>query len=160
MQHGPILAVLNTTKTNTRIRIFTQELSLDINYSSPFVQYPHYPIACFQHLCTVTHNCHDKSINLTAKRKTSRQKETLTANRITSRQKEKDTRQKRITSRCGKKKKTCGKKKNLKAKRKKLKAKRKPHGKKKKTQNFFDNSYFFCREVVVILSAVRLFFLP
>ena len=108
LQYGLILAVLNTTKTNT-IRIFTQELSLDINYSSRFVQYPHYPIACcFQHLCTVAHNCHGKSINLTAKRKTSQQKEkphgkknnltakrktyskkkNLTAKRKTSRQKE------------------------------------------------------------------------
>ena len=95
LQYGPILAVLNTTKTNTRIRIFTQEFSLDINYSSPFVQCPHYPIACFQHLCTVAHNCHGKKKNLTAKRKTSRQNEkphgknkNLTAKRITSRQKE------------------------------------------------------------------------
>ena len=75
LQYGPILAVLNTKKTNTRIRIFPQKLSLDINYSTPFVQYPHYPVACFQHLCTVAHNYHDKSINLMAKRKTSRQKE-------------------------------------------------------------------------------------
>ena len=49
---------------------FTQELSLDINYSSRFVQYPHYPIACcLPHLSMVAHNCHGKSINLTAKRK-------------------------------------------------------------------------------------------
>ena len=88
----------------------------------------------------VAHNCHGKSINLTAKR---------------------------ITSPCGKKKNTHGKKKNLTAKRKRLKAKRKPHGKKKKTQSKISsiprghfNSYFFCRKVVVILSAVRLFFLP
>ena len=73
---------------------------------------------------------------------------------------------KRITSRWGKKKKTRGKKKNLTAKRKRLKAKRNPHGKKKKTHGKISsiprghfNSYFFCCEVVVILSAVRLFFL-
>ena len=54
---------------------FTQELSLDINHSSRFVQYPHYPIACcLPHLSTVAHNCHGKSINLIAKRKTSPQK--------------------------------------------------------------------------------------
>ena len=95
----------------------------------------------------VAYNCHGKSINLMAKR---------------------------ITSPCGKKKKTCGKKKktrgkkkNLTAKRKRLEAKRKPHSKKKKTRGKISsiprghlNSYFFCREVVVILSAVRLFFLP
>ena len=128
LQYGPILAVLNTTKTNTRIRIFHTELSLVINYSSRFVQYPHYPIACcLPHLSTVAHNCLGKSINITAKRKTSRQKE-------------KDSGQKKITSPCGKKEKTRGKKRNLTGK-KRLKAKRKPHGKKKKThrrQNFFD----------------------
>ena len=68
---------------------FTQELSLDINYSSRFVQYPHYPTACcLPHLSTVAHSCHGKSINLTANRKR------LTAKRKTSRQKEKDSRQK------------------------------------------------------------------
>ena len=122
---------------------FTQEISLDINYSSRFVRYPHYPIACcLPHLSMVAHNCHVKSINLTAKR---------------------------IASPCGKKKKTRdkkkktrGKKKNLtaKRKRKRLKAKRKPHGKIKKTRGKISsiprghfNSYFF---------ALRswLFFLP
>ena len=160
LQYGPILAVLNTTKTNTRIRIFTQEFSLDINYSSPFVQCPHYPIACFQHLCTVAHNCHGKKKNLTAKRKTSRQKEkphgkkkNLTAKRITSRQKEKPH----------------SKKKNLTAKRITSRQKEKPHGKKEKgsRQNFFNTErtfllpwsrgYSFCREI--ILFAVRFFFL-
>ena len=75
---------------------FTQEFKLDINYSSRFIQYPHYPIACcLPHLSTVAHNCHSKSINLTTKRKTSRQKrKRLTAKRITSRQKEKDSKHK------------------------------------------------------------------
>ena len=55
---------------------FTQEWSLVINYSSRFVQYPHYPIACcLRHLSSVAHNCHGKST-------------------LTSRQKEKDSRQK------------------------------------------------------------------
>ena len=62
---------------------FTQELSLDINYSSRFIQYPHYPIACcLPHLSTVAHNCHGKSINLTAKKKkTHGKKNNLTAKR-------------------------------------------------------------------------------
>ena len=102
LQYGPILAVLNTTKTNIRIRIFHTELSLDINYSSRFVQYPHYPIAsCLPHLTTVAHNRHGKSINLMAKRKISRQKphgkknETHSKkNNLIVRQKEKDSRQK------------------------------------------------------------------
>ena len=105
---------------------FTQELSLDINYSSRFVQYPHYPIACcLPHISMVAHNCHGKSINPTAKRK-----------RLTAQI---------ITPLCGKMKKTRGKKKNLTAKRKRLKAKRKPHGKKKKDsrQNFFDSERAF-----------------
>ena len=97
---------------------FTQELSLDIKYSSRFVQYPHYPIACcLPHLSKVAHNCHSKKKNLTTKRN-------------------------------------------------RLKAKRKPHGKKTKTHGKISliprghfNSYFFCHEVVVILFAVRLFFL-
>ena len=84
---------------------FTQELTLDIYYSSRFVQYPHYPIACcLPHLCTMSHNCHSKKKNLTAQI-------------ITSRQNEKDSWQKE----------------NLTAKRKRLKAKRKPHSKRKKT---------------------------
>ena len=65
------------------------------------------------------------------------------------------------------KEKIRGKKKNLTAKRKRRKAKIKPHGKKKKTSGKISsiprghfNSYFSCREVMVILSAVRLFFLP
>ena len=64
------------------------------------------------------------------------------------------------------KEKIRGKNKNLTAKRKRLKAKIKPHGKKKKTSGKISstprghfNSYFSCREVMVILSAVRLFFL-
>ena len=52
------------------------EPCLDINYSSRFIQNLHYPIACcLPHLSTVAHNCHSKGINLTAKRKTSWQKE-------------------------------------------------------------------------------------
>ena len=96
-----------------------------INYSSRFIQYPHYPIACcLPHLSTVAHNCHGKSINLTAKRK-----------RLTAQI---------LTSPCGKKKKTHAKKKNLSAKRKRLKAKRKPHGKRKDSQqNFFDTERTF-----------------
>ena len=142
MQYGRIAAVLNTTKTNTRIRIFHTRFELRyINYSSRFIQHPHHPIACcLPHLSAVTHNCLDKSINLTAKR---------------------------ITSPCGKKKKTRGKKRNLTAKRRRLKTKRKPHGKKEKTRGKISslprghfNSYFFCREVVVNLFAVRFFFLP
>ena len=80
------------------------------------------------------------------------------------------------------KEKPRGKKNNFTVRQKEndLRQEEKPHGKKKKTQskmktsrqkekdsrqNFFDternfNSYFFCREVVVILFAVRLFFLP
>ena len=69
---------------------------------------------------------------VTAKVLTSRQKENLTAKRITS---------------------LCGKKKNL-------TAKRKTRGKISSIPRGHVNSYFFCREVVVILSAVMLFFLP
>ena len=48
---------------------FTQEWSLVINYSSRFVQYPHYPIACcLRHLSSVAHNCHGKS-TLTSRQK-------------------------------------------------------------------------------------------
>ena len=49
---------------------FTQELSLVINYSSRFVQYPHYPIACClpHRTSTVAHNCHGKS-TLTSRQK-------------------------------------------------------------------------------------------
>ena len=64
---------------------------------------------------------------------------------------------KRITSR---------QKENPMAKRKRLKAKRKPHGKKKKIHCKISsilrgqfNCYLFCREVVVILFAEKLFFL-
>ena len=74
---------------------------------------------------------------------------------------------KRITSSCGKKKETRVKKKTSQQKEKRLKAKRKPHGKKKKTRGKISsiprgqfNSYFFCLEVMVILFAMRLFFLP
>ena len=149
LQYGRIPAVLNTTKTNTRIRIFHTRVELRyINYPSRFIQHPHYPIACcLPHLSAVTHNCLGKSINLTAKRKRLRAK--------------------RITSPCSKKKKTRGKKRNLTAKRRRLKTKRKPHSKKEKTRGKISslprghfNSYFFCREVVVNLFAVRFFFLP
>ena len=65
---------------------------------------------------------------------------------------------KRITSR---------QKENLTAKRKRLKAKRKPHCKNKKIHGKISsiprgqfNCYLFCCEVVVILFADRLFFLP
>ena len=135
LQYGPILALYWTQRKQMQeSEYFTLELSLDINFSSRFVQYPPYPIACcLPHLSTVAQNCHGKSINLTAKRKR------LAAKRKTSRA----------------------------AKRKRHKAKRKPHGKKKKTHGKISsiprghfNSYFFCREVVVILFAMRLFFLP
>ena len=66
---------------------------------------------------TVAHNCHGKRINLTAKRKTSRQKE-------------KDSWQKGKPH--GKKKNLMAKRKNLTAKRKTSWQKEKPHGKKKK----------------------------
>ena len=100
LQYGPILAVLN--------------FSLDINYSSRFVQYPHYPIACcLPHLSTVAHNCHGKSINLTAKRKTH-----STDNNLTVRQKEKYLWQKEKPH--GKKKKTQSKKKTSRQKEKRL----------------------------------------
>ena len=99
---------------------FTQEFTLDINYPSRFVQYPHYPIACcLPHLSTVAHNCHGKSINLMAKRK-----------RLAA---------KRITSQCGKKKKTCGKKKNLTAKRKKTQSKKKTSRQKEKDSKQKEN---------------------
>ena len=116
LQYGPILAVLNTMKTNTRIRIFHTRVSLDISYSSRFVQYPHYPIACcLPHLSTVTHNCHGRSINLT---------------RVAA---------KRITSPCGKKKRLATKIKSSRQKGKRVKAKREPRGKKKDLwQNLFD----------------------
>ena len=125
---------------------FTQELSLDVNYLSRFVQHPHYPIACcLPHLSTVAHNCRGKSINLTVKRKSHSKKKKIH----------------------GKKNNLTGKRKWLAAKRKRLKAKRKPHDKKKKTHGEISliprehfNSYLFCREVVVILFAVKLFFLP
>ena len=43
---------------------FTQEISLVINYSSRFLQYPHYPIACClpHRTSTVAHNCHGKNL--------------------------------------------------------------------------------------------------
>ena len=79
---------------------------------------------------------------VTAKELTSRQKEkphgkknNLAAKRKTSRQKEKDQRQKE----------------NLTAKRISSRQKKKTHG---------FNSYFFCREVEVILFAVSTFLLP
>ena len=93
---------------------FTQELSLDINYSSRFVQYSHYQIACcLPRFSTVAHNYNGKKKNLTAKRKR------LTAKRITSRQKEKDSRQKE-KSHVRQKEKDSKQKENLTAKRKRL----------------------------------------
>ena len=83
------------------------------------MQYPHYPIACcLPHLSTVAQNCHDKSINLAAKRKTSRQKETTHGkkNNLTVRQKENDSRQEEKPH--GKKKKTQSKKKTSRQKEK------------------------------------------
>ena len=74
----------------------------------------------------MAHNCHGKSINLTAKRITSRQKEK------DSRQKEKDSKQKENLT-------------------------EKTHGKIFLMPRGHFNSYFFCREVVVILFAVSLF---
>ena len=74
---------------------------------------------------------HSKKNNLTAKRKR------LAAKRKTSRQKEKDSKQKET----------------LTAKRKRLR-------KISSIARGHFNSYFFCREVVVILFVVRLFFLP
>ena len=103
LQYGPILAVYWTQRKQIQeSEYFKQELSLDTNYSSRFAQYPHYPIACsFPHLNTVAHNCHGKSINLTAKRKThskqnnlTAQRKRLAAKRKTSRQNEKDSKQK------------------------------------------------------------------
>ena len=67
------------------------------------------------------------------------------------RQKEKDSRQKEKPH--GKKK-DSKQKENLTAKRKRLAAKFLRY-----REDIF-NSYFFCRKVVVILSAVRLFYLP
>ena len=115
LQYGPILAVFNSTKTNIRIRIFhtIRYLSLDINYSSRFLQYPHHPIACcLPHLSTVAHNCHGKCINLTAKRKKTHDKK----NNLTMWQKEKDSCQKEKPH--GKKKKTRSKKKTSQQKEK------------------------------------------
>ena len=111
---------------------FTQELTLDIYYSSRFVQYPHYPIACcLPHLCTMSHNCHSKKKNLTAQIITSRQ------NEKDSRQKEKDSKQKE----------------NLTAKGKRRTAKFIRYREDILILNCF------CREVVVILFALTLFFL-
>ena len=60
---------------------------------------------------------------------------------------------KRITSQCGKKKNLKGKKKKTQSKKKKT------HGKMSSIPRGQFNSYFFCREVLVILFAVGLFFL-
>ena len=105
----------------------SHELSLDVNYSSSFVQYPHYPISC-----CLPHNCHGKSINLTAKI---------------------------ITSPCGKRKRLAAKRKTSRQKER-LKAKRKPHGKKKKTRGKFLR--YREDILILISFAVRswLFFLP
>ena len=60
------------------------------------------------------------------------------------------------------KEKPHGKKNNLtvQQKEKDSRQKEKPHGKISWIPRGHFNSYFFCREVVVILFAVRLFFLP
>ena len=123
MQYGPILAVLNTTKTNTRIRIFTQELSLDIT-----TQVLSYSILTIQ-LLVVSSTFVRWPTTVTTKALTSRQKEkphgkknNLTAKRKTSQQKEKPHgKKKNLTA----KRNTHGKHNNLKAKLKK-----KTHGKK------------------------------
>ena len=112
-----------------------QNISYARVITSRFVQYPHYPIACcLPHLSTVDHNCHGKSINLTAKRK-----------RLTA---------KRITSPCGKKKKTRGKKKNLATKRKRLAAKFLRY-----REDILILISFAVRSLLFFF-AVRLFFLP
>ena len=59
-----------------------------------------------------------------------------------------------------KKKKTQSKKETSWQKEKDSWQKKKTHGKISSILRGHFNSYFFCREVVVILSAVRLFFLP
>ena len=88
---------------------------------------------------------------------------TVTAIALTPQQKEKLR---------GKKKKTHSEKNNVTAKRKRLAAKRKLSRQKEKDSKQKENltakllqygediSYFFCREVVVILFVVRLFSLP
>ena len=132
-------SILNTTKTNTGIRIFHTRISLDINYSSRFVQYPHYPITCcLPRLSMVGHNCYGKSINLTAKRKTHGKQNNLTAQR----------------------KRLAAKRKTSRQKEKRLKEKEKDYGKISSMPRGHFNSYFFRHEVVVILFAVRFFFLP
>ena len=149
MQYGPILAALNTTIANQRIRIFHTRVKLRYKTTQDVASYSILTIqllvVCFTVLVWWP--------------------KTVTAKALTSGQKEKPHGKTKKTH--GKKKTTRGKKKNLTAKRKRLKAKRKPHGKKKRTHGKISsiprgqfNSYFFCREVVVILFAVRLFFMP
>ena len=95
----------------------------------------------------VAHNCLGKSINLTAKRKTSRQKE-------------KDSGQKKITSPCGKKEKTRGKKRNLTGKKIDSKQKEKHTAKRKR----LTAKFLRCQEDNLILISFALgswlFFLP
>ena len=71
---------------------------------------------------------------------------------LTSRRIEKDSRQKEKPP--GQKKKDSEQKENLTANKKKT------HGKISSIPRGHFNSYFFCREVGVILFAVRLFYLP
>ena len=104
LQYGPILAVLNTTKTNTRIRIFHTRVKL--RYT---------PVASYSILTTqllvvcLTLVRWPKTV--TAKALTSQQKEKHHGkkNNFTVRQKEKDSRQEEKPH--GKKQKTKSKKK-------------------------------------------------
>ena len=156
LQYGPILAALNTTNANTRIRIFHTRIKLRYKTTQEVTSYSILTIQLLVVCLTLV-----------------RWPKTVTAKALTLRQKEKPhgkkkkTHAKVITSPCGKKKKTHGKKKNLTAKRKDSNQKENLTAKKKKTHSKISsilrehfNSYFFCCEVVVILFAVRLFFLP
>ena len=113
LQYGPILAVLNTTKTNTRIRIFHTRVKL--RYHRLTTQVVSFSILTIQ-LLVVCLTLVWWPTTVTVKR---------------------------ITSPCGKKKKTRGKKRNLTAKRKRLKPKRKPRGKISSIPREHFNSYFF-----------------
>ena len=108
LQYGPILAALNTTNANKRIRIFHTRVKLRYKTTQDVASYSILTIqllvVCLTVLVpkTVAQNCHGKSINLTAKRKRLAQKEQphraakrkqLAARRKTSWQKEKDSRQ-------------------------------------------------------------------
>ena len=147
LQYGPILAALNTTNANKRIRIFHTRVKLRYKTTQDVASYSIVTIQLLVVCLTVLVRW-PKTV--TAKRKRLAQKEQphraakrkqLAARRKTSWQKEKDSKQKenltakRITSPCSKKKTTCGNTKNLTAKRKRLTAKRitSPCGKKKTT---------------------------